>query len=122
MSKRKQTVAELGPCPRGFDTLLAVQVERVSTLEHSLPEMKLDIKEILKSVNRLTINVAAVPKWENLREVESRVELLETTKSEVSGGWKVLMLLGTVVGTVVGWVVSIFFSGGSASATQHITK
>jgi hypothetical protein len=107
-------------CPQGLDIDLATQSERLRLLGEELPEIKRDVKQVLQAVNGLTLTIATLPKWENLNAVSGQVAELQTAKNTAVGGWKVLTLVFTVIGTLVGWIVSLLSSGTAARTADVV--
>lgn len=99
---------------RKKSTQVAVQVgvleERLNAYDRELPELKEDVKAILATVQQIQIEAVKVPKWEDLKGVETRVEVLENGKQQVTGGLKVLVAISSVLGGAAGWLVSYFSS------------
>jgi len=76
---------------------------RVTMLERDVTELR-EMKSLIHGMDKKLDGLAS---RENL---EPRVRLLEDELNKARGGMKTLIFLGTIVGTIAGWVASKLLS------------
>ena len=87
---------------------LAVLGNEVKTLGREMGEIKTAVQEVHTIVTGLQISMATAPKSEHIHAIDSRVRSLENCRQKVSGGIKVITVIASGVGTVIGWAISHF--------------
>lgn len=91
-----------------LDSRVSVLEEQERARGEAIKEMSTDVKSVLSSVNALTVALAKLPTWDNLKETNARVDTLENESHSAAGGRKVLVGVAGAVGGLIGWVVSYF--------------
>lgn len=94
---------------------VSVAEEQLNNLREQLPEMKDDLKTLVKSVGEIQVSLVKLPTWDAVNEVKAeqgslttRVSSLESARSAIKVGWAVISTLGGIACVVIGWAISIW--------------
>lgn len=98
-----------------LETRLDSQDKAMSELKAShelaVANLRADTKEVLAAITATNLEVAKLPKWDDLKRaqeaVDARLLSLETTRSEQKGGWKAITIIGGICATLGGWLGSL---------------
>jgi hypothetical protein len=85
------------------------QEVRLRTLEREIAEVKADVKEVLKTVQAQAVQLASLPSNERVEALEKRTSENEKAIERASGGLKVLVTVGSLAGSLLGWIGGLIF-------------